>query len=96
MGQMEEKEEYLKERYCLAVQRIQGISGEKTVPAPFCVYFRKMADFLLQMADLKEKTESGETKQYSLEQWESLNRSLYEDILPENYDTSYGNPEYAV
>ncbi|MDY3250558.1 MAG: leucyl aminopeptidase, partial [Candidatus Choladocola sp.] len=96
MGQMEEKEEYLKERYCLAVQRIQGIREEETVPAPFCVYFRKMAEFLLQMADLKEKTESGETKQYSLEQWERLNRSLYEDILPENYDTSYGNPEYAV
>ena len=24
------------------------------------------------------------------------NRSLYEDILPENYESSYANPDYAV
>ena len=37
-GKMEEtnkKEEYLKERYTLAMERIHGIIQEETVPAPF-------------------------------------------------------------
>ncbi|MFS6555222.1 hypothetical protein VPJ68_07000, partial [Parabacteroides distasonis] len=38
----------------------------------------------------------GRTKTYSLEKWQQVNRALYGDILPEHYETSYGNPAYAV
>ena len=31
-----------------------------------------------------------------MEQWEELNQALYLDILPKQYETSYGNPAYAV
>ncbi len=89
-------EEYLEERYSLAMERIRGIGGEETVPAPFCVYFRKMAEFLIQMDALRRTLASGETKDYTLEQWQELNLALYRDILPENYGRSYGNPAFAV
>lgn len=94
---MEEgQKEFLQERYCLAMERIHGICADQTVPAPFLDYFQKTASFLVQMEELKQKLESGETADYSMEQWETLNQALYADILPENYETSYGNPAYAV
>lgn len=98
-GKMEEtnkKEEYLKERYTLAMERIHGIIQEETVPAPFCVYFKKISEFLIQVEELWTKLRVGETKNYTLEQWQELNHKMYEDILPEHYDVSYGNPDYAV
>ncbi|MDO4321238.1 MAG: aminopeptidase [Lachnospiraceae bacterium] len=96
MEQENKKEDYLKERYCLAMERIHEICTEETVPAPFCVYFRKTAQFLVQMEELKRAVDSGETKGYTLEQWKTLNHELYSDILPEHYEESFGNPAYAV
>lgn len=92
----QEQKEFLQERYCLAMERIHGIGTDETVPAPFISYFRKMAEFLLQMETLKQKIDSGETADYSMDQWEELNQALYFDILPKQYETSYGNPAYAV
>ncbi len=96
MGQHNEKEEILKERYDLAMERIYSVTTEQTVQAPYYDYFRRTAKFLIQMEELKEKLESGETDTYTLEQWEKLNTALYADILPGAYEASYGNPAYAV
>lgn len=91
-----ETNNFLEERYALAMERIYGIRNDRTVPAPFLDYFQKMAEFLIQMDELKEKLSSRETERYSLEQWEEVNHALYEDILPQQYETSYANPAYAV
>ena len=96
MEEINKKEEYLKERYTLAMERIRESGQEETVPAPFCVYFKKTAEFLIWVDGLRTKLLSGETKEYTLEQWQELNHKMYEDILPEHYDVSYGNPSYAV
>ena len=94
---MEEKnEDYLKERYVLAMERIHRICEEETVPAPFCVFFGRTAQFLVQMEELKRVIDSGEADAYTLCQWQELNEALYYDILPEQYETSFGNPAYAV
>lgn len=96
MEEMNERDGYLRERYDLAMGRIHGICREQTVAAPFCFYFNKVAEFLIQMEDLREKLENGVTEDYSLDQWKELNAALYRDILPEQYEESYGNPAYAV
>ncbi|MCC8065867.1 MAG: aminopeptidase [Clostridiales bacterium] len=95
-----EKTEFLEERYELSQGRIREIGAEDTVPAPFSDYFKRTADFLLLMNDLKVRVEEGRIVQGSqmddLSQCQEWNERLYHDILPENYDTSYGNPEFAV
>ncbi|WP_394917742.1 aminopeptidase [uncultured Robinsoniella sp.] len=91
-----DEEKIYQERYDLCMERIAQIASEETVAAPFVDYFQKMASFIMQMKELFEKICSGEPDGYSCEQWEELNHSLYEDILPENYADSYGNPDYAV
>ena len=53
MEENKRREDYLGERYALAMERIRQICAEETVPAPFCLYFRRTAEFLIQMEELK-------------------------------------------
>lgn len=89
-------ENYLEERYDLAMERIGAICTEETAAAPFCVYFQQVASFLVQIGKLKQEIDSGAVRSYTLEQWQKQNHELYADILPEHYGESYGNPAYAV
>ncbi|MDO4312174.1 MAG: aminopeptidase [Eubacteriales bacterium] len=84
------------ERYELAAERIRQIPEEESVRLPFRMYFKKVSEFVLMLAELREKIEDGSYMELSMEQLKEWNQRLYEDILPENYGTSYGNPAYAV
>ena len=86
----------MEERYALAMERIEEMMREQTVPAPFDSYFRSVAGFLIQMKQVREQLILGEAETFTLEQWQQMNHKMYEDILPENYDNSYGNPVFAV
>ena len=70
----------MNERYELAVGRLAELADETIVPEPFRDFFVRTADFLMT----------------ALRGAEADNRALYEDILPDNYGASYGNPAYAV
>ena len=87
---MPREDSIIQERYDLTIERIASILQEHTVSEPFGDYFAKTASFLfmLHQADIRWER--------SLEEWQEWNRQLYEDILPENYGSSYGNPAYAV
>ena len=89
-------QEILQERYDLCMERIALLEQETAAPAPFDVYFRSIASFLRLMDHVRKELISGKTAEYSLEEWQALNHAMYEDILPENYETSYANPAYAV
>lgn len=91
-----EENEQMIERFTLSIRRIREIREEETVSPVYREYFCEMADFLLKMADLYELIGSGHAKDLSLDEWKTLNHSLYQDILPEHYEESYANPSYAV
>ena len=86
----------LEERDALSMERLASITKEHTAQEPFGDYFRKTASFVIKMDEVYRKIKDGKTESYMLEQWQAFNQSLYEDILPENYEHSYGNPKYAV
>lgn len=86
----------IKERFDLTIERISEIQKENTVKEPFAAYFRKMAGMLLERKELFEAIAADEQEHWSLEEWQERNHHLYEDILPEQYESSYGNPAYAV
>ncbi len=88
--------ENVKERYELAKERILEIAGEDGIRGEYGVYFREMAAFLGEIMDAYDDAASGELYEAPLEELQKRNRSLYKDILPENYGGSYGNPSYAV
>lgn len=91
-----EENEQMKERFQLTIQRIGDMRTEDTVKEPYRAYFKKMAEFLLEMESLYRRIAAGAEETKTLEELAQYNRSLYEDILPTNYETSYGNPSYAV
>ena len=86
----------LEERDALSMERLASITKEHTAQEPFGDYFRKTASFVIKMDEVYRKIKDGKTESYTLEHWQAFNQSLYEDILPENYEHSYGNPKYAV
>ena len=89
-------DELAKERYDLAVERIREIREEKTVAEPYLDFFTKTAGFLEEMICLRNRVETGEMKKLSLEELRLENTGYYQDILPENYPTSYSSPDYAA
>ena len=84
-------DEWIMERYSLAKARVAQISSENTVEEPYRSFFCETAAFLDKTVAVME----GAGENLSLEELQKLNHELYEDILPLNYNTSYGNPAYA-
>ncbi|MFR5601599.1 MAG: aminopeptidase [Lachnospiraceae bacterium] len=92
----QEENQGIRERYELALERICSIKAEETVEEPFRFFFRKTAGFIEMMAAVTEKLQTGELETAGLEELQEINRQMYQDILPESYETSYANPAYAV
>ena len=98
-------DELLMERYALAKERVSEIKEEKAVPEPYLDFFQKTAAFLAKNVEVMDGVVLPGAKEeprkltgaadLSMDEWKKLNQDLYEDILPENYGTSYGNPVYA-
>lgn len=102
MNPKNEEENYL-ERLEMAIDRIKEIHEENTSGKPavkhhgeaFPDYFAKVSAFLLKIADFHQKNRQGECANLSLEDWQAINLSQYEDVAGKNYSTSYANPDYS-
>ncbi len=94
--EFESGNEVLAERYALCVERLQGIENEHLADEKYDKYFHFVKDFLLMVDENYRFIKEGLFEKASLEELKERNRKLYEDILPENYDKSYGNPSVAV
>ncbi|MBQ7581430.1 MAG: leucyl aminopeptidase, partial [Lachnospiraceae bacterium] len=84
------------ERYQLSIGRIREIQTEQIVCEPFRTYFAKVAKFIELLDVTYRIVESGKLRRMDLGELQDMNRSLYADVLPENYEKSYANPTYAV
>lgn len=91
-----EENESVSERFQLSMERIREIRTAPMGHGNFEDYFRKNADFICHIGKLLEKIENDWLKTAAEEELKAENRMLYEEILPENYKTSYANPDYAV
>lgn len=92
----EKENEMTRERFDLSMGRIAEINKEEVVKAPYLDYFIKTSEFLLQINHIVELVENDGLSKMSIDDLKQLNHKLYEDILEENYEKSYANPEYAV
>ena len=84
------------ERLELSIERIKEIKTENKLQQDYQNYFEKVGDFLLQIEENRQWIQAGNLKKASMEELEARNYKLYEDILPDNYDISYANPQYSV
>lgn len=86
----------IEERFELAIERVAEIASEETTAENLQDYFKKCAAFILQMKDTYDWVGSESYTKADMDTLAEKNKELYADILPENYGTSYGNPDYAV
>ncbi len=88
--------EAVMERFQLSMERIKGFSTDHTVKDPYNDYFVKVSDFIGLIGEFLQWYSEGGYDSASLEEAKEWNHKLYSDVLPENYETSYGNPAYAA
>lgn len=93
---LQEENELVLERYELSMERIHNMQEEEAVNELFRPYFNKMCGFFSMLQSIVHEVREGSLKKKSLEELKELNTLLYEDILPDSYETSYANPDYAV
>lgn len=86
----------IEERYQIAIDRIREIKTEELVDAQYRTYFKTISEFILKLDMVYREIKFGKLKDYTIEQLNSLNYELYQDIYQENYDKSFANPAYAV
>ena len=88
-------DELMLERFMLMKERVLEIQAEELVKDPYRDFFRRTAAFITQMLQVYDKIQAGWLDTATLEELEANNQAMYQDILPQNYEKSYGNPSYA-
>ena len=76
----------IEERYELALDRIRLMQTEDAVKEPYRDYFKKMAEFVLMLDELRDELLDGRYQKLTLEELRTWNRRLYQDVLPEQYE----------
>ncbi len=94
--EFESGNEVLKERYALCIERLKSMEEEHLTDEKFDKYFHFVKDFLLMVDENYRFIKEGLFEKASSPELKDRNKKLYEDILPDNYDKSYGNPTFAV
>lgn len=88
-------DELMLERFMLMKERALEIQSEELVKDPYRDFFRRTAAFITQMLQVYDKIQAGWLDTATLEELEANNQAMYQDILPQNYEKSYGSPSYA-
>lgn len=106
LDEIQPENEQVKERYELAMERIEQIpSAHERIAESYRHFFKKTASYLIQIRDVVAMLESGELDELAEDEWRQLNYDLYSDLLPkehsereyyEGYGNSYANPVFAV
>lgn len=96
MDLIKEQNEQVKERYELVMERIASIQEETTIKGAACEYFRHCASFFMNIKQVAELVLEDNLRTLSLSELQNINHNLYQEILEENYPSSFANPVYAV
>lgn len=91
--------EVIMERFSLCRERLQEMKDEHLALSQnkgFDAYFHTVLDFLLVVLENYDFIQKGGLEKADIKELQDRNHALYQDILPENYGKSYGNPSYAV
>ncbi len=93
---MQEQNEFLLERYELAMERIRQIKEEDYGDEQWSLYFKNMAAFIEKIDAYYQFVRDGGLLGKDTDRMQAWNQCLYENILPQHYETDYINPTYAA
>ena len=82
------------EKFELASLRIGQIQEENTVKEQFRDFFVDTSRYIMDIAKVLIASEYDGLRNMSMSELKDIHDKLYNDVLPENYEESYANPEY--
>ena len=85
----------IEERLSLIFDRVNSADVKTEVPEKFAEYCEKSFAFMKLMRESYEKIQEGFLQKASLDELRSMNHEIYQELLGQNYETSYANPAYA-
>ena len=88
-------EAVMEERFGLCYDRIKEIAQKAEVQEPFQEYFMETAKLVERIIGAYELVGQGFFEHAPIEELRRANGALYEELLPQNYESCYGNPAYA-
>ncbi|MCT4544757.1 MAG: aminopeptidase [Vallitalea sp.] len=88
--------EVIADEYAKSLISIEDIVKRTQGDDKYEKYFNKLGEFILMLSDHERELDENYFKNKTFEELKRINKSLYQDILPENYNMCYGNPTYAV
>lgn len=91
----EELTKEVEERFILARERMHSLVNETWDNPELEDYFHTTALFLLKIYEVLDLVSSGEYEVLPGDKKQEYNQELYFDILPGQYERSYGNPKYC-
>lgn len=86
----------MEERYELALERIREMAAEENIAEKYNDYCRKNAALFIRLDEVLQQVNTEGLRRVSLERLKSWNTFFYDDIRGNAYETSYGDPRYAV
>lgn len=93
-------EDMIRERFALARERIGEIGAlteqEECIPSKYVPFFRETAGYIQKLLHEYELQQRQSLRELTLQQLRARNHALYQDILPQQYETCYGNPAYTA
>lgn len=90
------EKEMMEERYELAFERIREMAAEENIAEKYNDYCRKNAALFIRLDEVLQQVNTEGLRRVSLERLKSWNTFFYDDIRGNAYETSYGDPRYAV
>lgn len=90
------EDQVVKERYELSMARILKFQEEETVKEPYRDYFKKVSEFIGLCGGVMEAVGNKTLSSWTYERLSDMNGRLYDDVIGDKYETSYGNPSYAA
>ena len=93
-----EEEALLELRFSLASERIRALAKDTELETAekFRPFFQASAEFLIKLLAQWEWQETNTAMETPIKELREKNRTLYADILPEQYESCYGNPAYTA
>jgi len=88
--------EDIKERFNLVVERVEAIKNEATVQEQYRDCFGKMADFIIFVNSVLKQVDEGAYRNLSIDELKDINDRMFGELRGDNYESSYGNPVYAL
>lgn len=89
-------DELLQERLQLIKERLECFEQEQMPDAGFGLYFQNCAAKIRHMYSIAQKMQNGSFARMSLEELQEWNRIQYAELEEGAYESSFGNPDYAV